>query len=48
MCGYQQELATLGEKLSEKDFGITLLTSLPDTWDAFISTIDTTTLESAS
>ena len=48
MRGYQQELATLGEKLSEKDFAITLLTSLPDTWDAFISTIDTTTLESAS
>ena len=48
MRGYQQELATLGEKLSEKDFAITLLTSLPDTWDAFISTIDTTTLEFAS
>ena len=47
MCGYQQELTTLGEKLSEKDFAIMLLTSLPDTWDAFISTIDMTTLESA-
>ena len=46
MRGYQQGLVTLSKKLSEKDFAITLLTSLPDTWDAFISTIDTTTLES--
>jgi hypothetical protein len=39
---YQTELATLGQKIEEADFSMTLLTSLPDSWNAFTSTVDPT------
>jgi hypothetical protein len=42
--GYVEELAGLGSKISDEDFSITLLTSLPDSWDPFISAVDTATL----
>ena len=45
---YQEELHTLGQKVTEEDFCITLLTSLPDSWNAFISAIDITSLQSST
>jgi len=38
--GYQTELANLGQALNPSDFSMTLLTSLPDSWNTFISSID--------
>lgn len=46
--GLIKELAVLGSKISDKEFSITLLTSLPDSWDAFISSIDTSSLKESS
>jgi len=37
--GYQSELTTLGQTFSEEEFSTALLTSLPDSWDSFISTV---------
>jgi hypothetical protein len=39
---YQTELATLGQKVEETDFSMTLLTSLPESWNSFISSVDET------
>ena len=46
MRGYQQEYNILSptSTLSEEDFSITLLTSLPDSWNNFIAAIDSTAL----
>lgn len=43
--GYVEELAALGSKISDEEFSITLLTSLLDAWDAFILSVDSTTLK---
>lgn len=37
--GYQEELHMLGQKVENNDFVMTLLTSLPESWNAFISSI---------
>lgn len=37
MRSYQSELKSLGQPVTEEDFSITLLTSLPETWNPFIS-----------
>lgn len=37
MCGYQEELALLGNPLPDTDFSITLLMSLLESWNTFIS-----------
>ena len=39
MRTYQQELATLQKPISEEDFSYALLTSLPESWNNFISTV---------
>ena len=39
MRTYQQELATLQKPISEEDFSYTLLTSLPESWNNFISAV---------
>ena len=46
MRGYFQEYNVLStaSPLSEEDFVMTLLTSLPDSWNSFIAAIDPTTL----
>ncbi|THV02128.1 hypothetical protein K435DRAFT_792796 [Dendrothele bispora CBS 962.96] len=44
MRGYQAELADLGHAVTASDFSITLLTSLPKTWNAFIGSIDLSSL----
>lgn len=44
MIHYRKELTSLGSKLSEDEFAITLLTSLPDSWDTFIQGVDTSSL----
>ena len=36
---YQQELATLQKPISEEDFSYALLTSLPESWNNFISAV---------
>ncbi len=41
---YRSELHALGQQLSDSDFAMTILTSLPDSWDAFIRAIDPTDL----
>lgn len=41
---YRQQLHALGLKLSEDEFAITILTSLPDSWNSFIQGVDTTAL----
>lgn len=38
--GYRSELHTFGQTLSDSDFSMTVLTSLPDSWDPFIRAID--------
>ena len=48
MTHYQKELAALNSKLSEDEFSITLLTSLPDSWDNFIQGVDTTALSDST
>ena len=45
---YQEELQSLGEKIKDTEFSIILLTSLPDSWNNYISSIDTTTLDNAA
>ncbi|KAG5635013.1 hypothetical protein DXG03_005579 [Asterophora parasitica] len=40
-----KELAALGSEITNEDFSITLLTSLPDSWDPFISAIDSVMLK---
>ena len=39
MWTYQQELATLQKPISEEDFSYALLTSLPESWNNFISAV---------
>jgi len=48
--GYQQEYNSLSptSPLSDEDFSITMLTSLPDTWNTFISAIDSTALSNSN
>ncbi|RPD52794.1 hypothetical protein L227DRAFT_481746, partial [Lentinus tigrinus ALCF2SS1-6] len=48
MRTYRSELHALGQKLSDLDFTMTILTSLPDLWDAFIRAIDPTDLVPAT
>ncbi|KAF5390897.1 hypothetical protein D9757_003919 [Collybiopsis confluens] len=38
--GFQQQLANQGQPLTASEFSTTLLTSLPDSWDQFASSID--------
>ena len=40
LCGLYQQLSTRGQLISDEDFANTLLTSLPDTWSAFITTVN--------
>src|SRR3954466_10176258 len=40
MRGYQEELASSGDYLTDTDFSLTLLTSLPESWNTFISVVD--------
>jgi hypothetical protein len=44
----RQRLASLGSPLTEPEFCITLLTSLPDSWNSFIQGVDTTSLDDSS
>ncbi|KAL0958937.1 hypothetical protein HGRIS_014980 [Hohenbuehelia grisea] len=48
MRTYQEELHSLGQKIEEEEFSITLLTSLPESWNSFISAIDTSALKSST
>ena len=45
---YQEELIRLGQTLDDAEFAITLLTSLPESWNNFIAGIDTTSLKDSS
>ena len=47
---YQQEYNLLSptSPLSDEDFSIMMLTSLLDTWNTFISTIDSTALSNSN
>src|ERR1700723_13067 len=40
--GYQEELHSLGQKITGEEFCIILLTSLPENWNNYIASIDTT------
>ena len=42
--GYQEELHNLGQQIEDEEFFIILLTSLPDSWNNYISSIDTSAL----
>src|ERR1700761_6067985 len=44
LTNLHSKLAAQGTKLSEEEYSITLLTSLPDSWDSFTSGIDTASL----
>jgi hypothetical protein len=39
--GYQEELLVLDAAVGDKDFAFVLLTALPDSWDSFVSSLDT-------
>ena len=45
--GYQEELHNLGQKIVGEEFSIILLTSLPESWNNYIASIDTTALKDA-
>ena len=45
--GYQEELHNLGQKIEDEEFSIILLTSLPDSWNNYISSINTSALTDA-
>lgn len=45
---YRSELHTFGQTLSDSDFSMTVLTSLPDLWDPFIWAIDPSDLAAAA
>ena len=45
---YREELIGLGQTLDDAEFAITLLTSLPESWNNFIAGIDTTSLKDSS
>ena len=40
LCGLCQQLASQGQAMLGSEFSTILLTSLPDSWDLFVSTID--------
>lgn len=42
----KEELALLGITVEDEEFGLTILTALPASWDSFISSIGTTELKS--
>ena len=44
---YQEELQNLGQKIEDSEFSIILLTSLPDSWNNYISSIDSSALTNA-
>ena len=43
--GYQEQLIALDSAVSNKDFAFILLTALPDSWDPFVTALDTSDLE---
>ncbi len=43
--GIQNELAGLGKVIEDDDFAITLLTSLPESWNPFLSSVALTNLQ---
>jgi gag-polypeptide of LTR copia-type len=45
LCSYQEELHNLRQKINGKKFSIILLTSLPESWNNYIASIDTTVLK---
>src|SRR3954463_12659869 len=47
MHGYQEELASLGDYLTNTDFSLTLLTSLLESWNTFISAVDMNLLKNS-
>jgi hypothetical protein len=48
LISYREELIRLGQTLDDAEFAITLLTSLPESWNNFIAGIDTTSLKDSS
>jgi len=44
LCGLHQQLAGQGQAMLGSEFSTILLTSLPDSWDLFASTIDKSTI----
>lgn len=46
--GHHEQLILLDAGLSDKDFALVLLTALPETWDNFISVLDTADLKTTS
>ena len=46
--GYQEELHNLGQKIDSEEFSIVFLTSLLESWDNYIASIDTTALKDSA
>jgi gag-polypeptide of LTR copia-type len=46
--GYQEELHSLGQKIEGEEFCIILLTSLPESWNNYIASIDTMDIKDTS
>ena len=46
--GYQEELHNLGQKIDGEEFSIVFLTSLLESWDNYIASIDTTALKDSA
>jgi len=44
LCGLRQQLASQGQAMLGSEFSTILLTSLPNSWDLFVSTIDKSTI----
>ena len=48
LTGLRQQLASLNSPLTEEEYCITILTSLPDSWNTFIQGVDTTSLDNSA
>ena len=48
MQGFKEELISLGQEISDTEFSITMLTSLPELWNNFISGLDTIALNNSA
>jgi gag-polypeptide of LTR copia-type/Domain of unknown function (DUF4219) len=45
LCSYREELHNLEQKIDGEEFSIILLTSLPESWNNYIASTDTTALK---
>ncbi|KAJ3473639.1 hypothetical protein NLI96_g12899 [Meripilus lineatus] len=48
MRGWKEQLSLLNHQIDDKEFALTILTALPESWDSFIGSIDASDLKSTT